>query len=147
MGRWQTFTEMARKTVFYAQEEARRFGCRNVGPDHISLGFLREADAVAVVVLTNLGAQPQPLRARIEADLSRPNGDQGPFQLTLSPAGNQVIDLAIEESIALSDNFVGTEHLLLGILREGNSFTSEVLFELGVTVERARECVRTLRRN
>jgi len=143
---WQRFTERARKVVFYAQEEAQKFGEGYVSTEHLLLGLVRESDSVAARVLEKLGVSLNRIRAEVEKQL--PRGDARPSQdMTLTPRAKRVIDLAYDEARNLNNNYIGTEHLLLGLIREGDGLAGRVLAKLGVELERARREVMALQDN
>jgi ATP-dependent Clp protease ATP-binding subunit ClpC len=143
---WQRFTERARKVVFYAQEEAQRFGEGYVSTEHLLLGLVRESDSVAARVLEKLGVSLNKIRAEVEKQL--PRGDARASQdMTLTPRAKRVIDLAYDEARNLNNNYIGTEHLLLGLIREGDGLAGRVLAKLGVELEKARREVMALQDN
>ena len=143
---WQRFTERARKVVFYAQEEAQRFGEGYVSTEHLLLGLVRESDSVAARVLDRLGVSLSRIRAEVERQL--PRGDARPSQdMTLTPRAKRVIDLAYDEARNLNNNYIGTEHLLLGLIREGDGLAGRVLSKLGVELEKGRREVMSLQDN
>lgn len=143
---WQRFTERARKVVFFAQEEAQKFGEGYVSTEHLLLGLVRESDSVAARVLERLGVSLSRIRAEVEKQL--PRGDARPTQdMTLTPRAKRVIDLAYDEARNLNNNYIGTEHLLLGLIREGDGLAGRVLAKLGVELERARREVANLQDN
>jgi len=140
---WQRFTERARKVVFYAQEEAQKFGEGYVSTEHLLLGLVRESDSVAARVLEKLGVSLNRIRSEVEKQL--PRGDARPSQdMTLTPRAKRVIDLAYDEARNLNNNYIGTEHLLLGLIREGDGLAGRVLQKLGVELEKARREVMAL---
>ncbi|MEJ5171680.1 MAG: Clp protease N-terminal domain-containing protein, partial [Fimbriimonadales bacterium] len=140
---WQRFTERARKVVFYAQEEAQRFGEGYVSTEHLLLGLVREQDSVAARVLDKLGVSLSRIRAEVEKQL--PRGDvRNNQEMSLTPRAKRVIDLAYDEARNLNNNYIGTEHLLLGLIREGDGLAGRVLSKLGVDLERARREVMSL---
>jgi ATP-dependent Clp protease ATP-binding subunit ClpC len=143
---WQRFTERARKVVFFAQEEAQKFGEGYVSTEHLLLGLVRESDSVAARVLERLGVSLSRIRTEVEKQL--PRGDARPSQeMTLTPRAKRVIDLAYDEQRNLNNNYIGTEHLLLGLIREGDGLAGRVLAKLGVELERARREVGALQDN
>lgn len=143
---WQRFTERARKVVFYAQEEATKFGEGYVSTEHLLLGLVREKDSVAARVLANIDASLDRIRAEVEKQL--PRGDSRSNQeVTLTPRARRVIDLAYDEARNLNNNYIGTEHLLLGLIREGDGLAGRVLTKLGIDLERARREVMALQDN
>ncbi|CAN5517807.1 ATP-dependent Clp protease ATP-binding subunit [soil metagenome] len=143
---WQRFTERARKVVFYAQEEAQKFGEGYVSTEHLLLGLVREADSVAARVLEKLGVSLGRIRQEVEKQL--PRGDARPSQdMPLTPRAKRVIDLAYDEARNLNNHYIGTEHLLLGLIREGDGLAGRVLAKLGVELEKARREVMGLQDN
>jgi ATP-dependent Clp protease ATP-binding subunit ClpA len=137
---WQRFTERARKVVFYSQEEAQKYGEGYVSTEHLLLGIIREDDCVAARVLDRLGVSRNRVRAEVEKQLPRqeprPNQD-----MTLTPRAKRVIDLAYDEARNLNNNYIGSEHLLLGLVKEGDGLAGKVLAKLGVDLEGARRTV------
>jgi RimJ/RimL family protein N-acetyltransferase len=140
---WQRFTERARKVVFYAQEEAQRFGDGYVSTEHLLLGLLREPDSMACRVLIALGTKLATVQKEMEKLL--PVGETRPsHDMTLTPRAKRVIDLAYDEARNLNNNYIGTEHVFLGLVREEDGLASRVLNKLGVELERARREVMRL---
>lgn len=143
---WQRFTERARKVVFYAQEEAQKYGEGYVSTEHLLLGLVREGDSVAARVLERMQVGLNRVREEIEEQLHR--GEQRPSQeMALTPRAKRVIDLAYDEARNLNNNYIGTEHLLLGLIREGDGLAGRVLGKLGVDLDRARREVMALQDN
>src|SRR5213593_701393 len=134
---WQRFTERARRVVFFAQEEAARLGENYVGTEHLLLGLVRENDSVAARILDRLGVALGRVRADVEQQVTRGRGNLGQ-DMQLTPRAKRVIDLAYEEARQLNNNYIGTEHLLLGLIREGDGLAAHVLVPLGADLERAR---------
>ncbi len=141
---WQRFTERARKAVFYAQEEAGKWGANFVGPEHLLLGLIREDDNLAGRILDQLGVKPESVRKAVQARLRPSDGGMGK-DMALTPAAKQVVDGVFNEAKRLGDNYIGTEHLLLGMLREEAGLASEVLAQLGVTPEGVCERLQQIR--
>ncbi|MFI5387476.1 MAG: Clp protease N-terminal domain-containing protein [Fimbriimonadales bacterium] len=134
---WQRFTERARKVVFHAQEEAQRFGEGYVSTEHLLLGLVRESEDTAAGVLKGMGISLNRIRKEVENQL--PRGDARPSQdMTLTPRAKRVIDLSYEEARNFGDNYIGTEHLLLGLIREGDGLAGRVLAKLGADLDHAR---------
>jgi ATP-dependent Clp protease ATP-binding subunit ClpC len=135
--RFEKFSERARKVLTLAQEEAQALNHNYIDTEHILLGLAREEEGVAAKVLTNLGARLNKIRAKVEYVIGR--GDKPATGETgLTPRAKRVIELAIDEARHLGHNYIGTEHLLLGLLREGQGVASEILESLGATLERVR---------
>src|SRR5579864_8875143 len=143
---WQRFTERARKVVFYAQEEAGRLGENYVSTEHLLLGLVRENDSVAARILDRMGVSLGRIRSEIERQVTRGDGRLGQ-DMQLTPRAKRVIDLAYDEARQLSNNYIGTEHLLLGLIREGEGLAGRVLAKLGVDLERSRREVMALQDN
>ncbi|HLH80126.1 MAG TPA: Clp protease N-terminal domain-containing protein, partial [Chthonomonas sp.] len=140
---WQRFTERARRVVFFAQEEAGRLGENYVSTEHLLLGLVRESDSVAARILERMGVSLGRIRSEIERQVS--HGDGRPTQdMQLTPRAKRVIDLAYDEARQLNNNYIGTEHLLLGLIREGEGLAGRVLAKLGVDLERTRREVQAL---
>jgi hypothetical protein len=140
---WQRFTERARRVVFFAQEEAARLGENYVGTEHLLLGLVREEDSVAGRLLHRLEISPGRIRSEIEKQVTRGSGNLGQ-DMQLTPRAKRVIDLAYEEARSLNNNYIGTEHLLLGLIGEEDGLGGKVLRDLGATLEQTRQEVRTM---
>lgn len=140
---WQRFTERAKRVVFFAQEEAGRLGENYVSTEHLLLALVREQDCQAARVLARMGVRPAEVRSEIERLVTK--GEQTPgADMQLAPRAKRVIDLAYEEARRLGANYIGTEHILLGIVREGEGLAGRVLSKLGVDLEQARRIVEEL---
>ena len=135
--RLDKFTERAKKVLVYAQDEATRFNHNYIGTEHLLLGLLREGDGIAAKVLGNLGAELNKVRSAVEFIIGRGErmvvGD-----INLTPRAKRVIELAVEEARRLGHNYIGTEHLLLGLVREGEGIAAGVLESLGVNLDKVR---------
>ena len=135
--RFEKFSERARRVLTLAQEEAEHLNHNYIDTEHILLGLVREEEGVAAKVLTNLGAGLNKVRSAIEFIVGQgkkpATGETG-----LTPRAKRVIELAIDEARHLSHNYIGTEHLLLGLLREVGGVAAAVLDNFGITLERAR---------
>jgi len=144
MPMFSRFTERARKVILLAKEEAKRFNHDYIGTEHILLGLVREGEGVAAAVLASFGLSPEKIRLEVEK-LVQPgpttviSGD-----LPFTPKAKKVIELAMEEARALGHNYIGTEHLLLGLIREGEGVASQVLMNMGLELEKVREEVMNL---
>lgn len=145
--RFDKFTERARKILSLAQEEAQRLNHNYIGTEHILLALVRENDCVAARVLSNLGVELNKARSAVEFIIGR--GDRAPAGETgLTTRARKVIELAVDEARRFNHHYIGTEHLLLGLLREGEGVGASVLESLGVNLERARaEVSRVLSQN
>ena len=123
--------------VFFAQEEAGRLGENYVSTEHLLLGLVRENDSVAARILDRIGVSLGRIRSEIERQVARGDGRLGQ-DMQLTPRAKRVIDLAYDEARQLNNNYIGTEHLLLGLIREGEGLAGRVLNKLGVDLERTR---------
>ena len=134
------FTERVRKVLAMAREEAGRLNHEYVGTEHILLGLIREGGGVATAVIQNLGTDPDGLRAALEAVVKKGNPNQraGP-DLPYTSRAKKVLEFAMAEARELNHSYVGTEHLLLGLLREERGIAAQVLVDAGITIEGARE--------
>jgi len=140
---WQRFTERARRVIFFAQEEAGRLGENFVTTEHLLLGLVRENDSVAARILERMGVSLNRIRSEIERQVTRGDGRLGQ-DMQLTPRAKRVIDLAYDEARQLNNNYIGTEHLLLGLIREGEGLAARVLAKLSVDLERTRREVMSL---
>src|SRR6185295_10528205 len=137
MAQFDKFTERARKVLQLAQEEAQRFNHNYIGTEHLLLGLVREGDGVAARVLNNMGVQLPKVRSAVEFIIGRGEGAViGDIGLT--PRAKKVLELAVDEGRRLGHHYIGTEHLLLGLVREGEGIAAGVLESLGVNLEKVR---------
>ena len=134
------FTEKAQHVIYYAQEEARAMNYPAVGTEHLLLGILREGESVASKALTNMGVDLQKTR-EIVLQLLSPGQDPVGDEIAITPRVKKVLVLAQDEAAHWGVNYIGTEHWLLGILREGEGVASQVLAQLGVEPEKVRKQV------
>jgi hypothetical protein len=136
--RFDRFTERARRVLFHAQEEAQRFNHNYIGTEHLLLGLLHDPDSLATKVLGDMGVESERVRSAVEHIIGR--GDRIVLgEIGLTPRAKKVIELAVDEARRLNHHYIGTEHLLLGLVREGEGIAAGVLESLGVTLERARD--------
>jgi ATP-dependent Clp protease ATP-binding subunit ClpC len=135
--RFNKFTNRARKVLSLAQEEAQRLKHNYIGTEHLLLGLMSEGDGVAAKVLSDLGVDLDKARSSVESILGRGNrvviGEIG-----FTPRAKKVIELAVDEARRLHHHYLGTEHLLLGLVREGQGIGAGVLESLGVSLEKVR---------
>ena len=145
--RFEKFSEKARRVLSLAQEEAQRFNHTYIGTEHVLLGLVRETDGVAAKVLTNLGVELPKVRSAVEFIIGR--GERASTgEIGLTPRAKKVIELAVDEARRLNHNYIGTEHLLIGLMREGEGVPAGVLESLGVTLDKIRaETSRILSQN
>jgi len=138
--KFEKFTERARKVLTLAQEEARRFNHNYIGTEHLLLGLVREGDGVAARVLMSMGVQLPKVRSAVEFIIGR--GESTVVgEIGLTPRAKKVIELAVDEARRLNHHYIGTEHLLLGLVREGEGIAAGVLESLGVSLEKVRQQV------
>jgi ATP-dependent Clp protease ATP-binding subunit ClpC len=142
--RFEKFTERARRVLTAAQEEAQHLNHNYIGTEHILLGLIREEEGVAAKVLINMSVTLSKVRSAVEYIIGR--GEKATTgEIGLTPRAKRVIELAIDEARRLGHNYIGTEHLLLGLLHEGEGVAAGVLESFGITLEQARaEVVRAL---
>ncbi len=134
---FERFTERARRVIILAQEEAKRLNHSAVGTEHILLGIIREGEGVASKVLESLNISPDRVRAEIESAIGR--GERTPYEeVAFTPRAKKVLELALDEARRLGHNYIGTEHLLLGLIREGEGVAARVLEAMGADLERVR---------
>jgi ATP-dependent Clp protease ATP-binding subunit ClpC len=136
--RFEKFSERARRVLSLAQEEAQRFNHNYIGTEHILLGLVRETEGVAARVLSNLNVELVKVRSAVEFIIGR--GERPtPGEIGLTPRAKKVIELAVDEARRLNHHYIGTEHLLIGLMREGEGVAAGVLESLGVSLEKVRE--------
>ncbi|MDQ1273621.1 MAG: ATP-dependent Clp protease ATP-binding subunit ClpC [Planctomycetota bacterium] len=133
------FTDRARKVMALAREEARRFNHEYIGTEHILLGLVKEGSGVAANVLQNLDIELKKIRLEVEKIVQSGSDLVSVGQLPFTPRVKKVLEYAMEEARALGHNYIGTEHLLLGLLREQEGVAAQVLLNLGVKLEDVRE--------
>ncbi len=134
---WEPFTERARRSIVLAQEEAQRLGNNYIGTEHILLGIISEGESLAAKVLESLGVNLAKVRQEVEAIVGR-GGQTVQQEMVFTPRAKRVIELAFEEARQLNHNYIGTEHLLLGLIREGEGVAARVLTNLGVDPAKVR---------
>jgi ATP-dependent Clp protease ATP-binding subunit ClpC len=138
---FQRFTDRARRVVVRAQEEARSLDHGYVGTEHVLLGLTHESiGGLAAGALKSLGIDLETVRQRVEEATGR--GEQTPSgHIPFTPGAKKVLELALQESRALGHNYIGTEHILLALIREGDGVAAHVLSDLGADLDGAREQV------
>ena len=135
--RFEKFSERARRVLSLAQEEAQRFNHNYIGTEHILLGLVRETEGVAARVLSGLNVDLNKVRSAVEFIIGR---GEKPAQgeIGLTPRAKKVVELAVDEARRMNHTYIGTEHLLIGLLREGEGVAAGVLESLGITLEKVR---------
>ena len=135
--RFEKFSERARRVLSLAQEEAQQFNHNYIGTEHILLGLVRESEGVAARVLSGLGGDLTKVRSAVEFIIGR--GDRpAQGEIGLTPRAKKVVELAVDEARRMNHTYIGTEHLLIGLLREGEGVAAGVLESLGVTLDKIR---------
>lgn len=133
------FTERAQKVLALAQEEALRLGHNNIGTEHILLGLVREGEGIAAKALQALGLGSEKIQKEVESLIGR--GQEMSQTIHYTPRAKKVIELSMDEARKLGHSYVGTEHILLGLIREGEGVAARVLNNLGVSLNKARQQV------
>ena len=135
--RFEKFSERARRVLSLAQEEAQRFNHNYIGTEHVLLGLVRETEGVAARVLSSVGVDLNKVRSAVEFIIGR---GEKPVQgeIGLTPRAKKVVELAVDEARRMNHTYIGTEHLLIGLLREGEGVAAGVLESLGVTLDKVR---------
>ncbi len=137
---FERFTDRARRVVVLAQEEARQLNHNYVGTEHLLLGLIHEDDGVAAQALTALGIRLDDARREIDAIIGR-GTEQPSGHIPFTPRAKKVLELSSREAKLLGHDYVGTEHLLLGLLREGDGVAVQILVRRGIDLNRVRQQV------
>lgn len=138
------FTERARKVIVYAKEEARRFNHDYIGTEHLLLGLVREGEGVAAAVLQKVGLDLETIRIEVEKLVQPGPQTQVMGDIPFTPRSKKALELSAEEARALGHNYIGTEHLLLGLVKEGEGMAYRVLLNLGLDLGKLRNEVMEL---
>ena len=137
---FERFTEKARRVVIYAQEEARMLNQNYIGTEHLLLGLIREQDGIAAKALESLSISLEDVHQQVEELIGKgtyvPNG-----HIPFTPRAKKVLELSLREALQLGHNYIGTEHILLGLIREGEGVAAQVLLNLGADLEKVRSAV------
>jgi ATP-dependent Clp protease ATP-binding subunit ClpC len=140
---FERFTERARQVVVLAQDEARVLRHNYIGTEHLLLGLLREEEGLAARVLGELGVELEAVRAQVVRVVGE--GDEiATGQIPFTPRAKKVLELSLRESRALGHQYIGTEHILLGLVRENDGVAARLLLELGVDADTIREAIGSL---
>jgi ATP-dependent Clp protease ATP-binding subunit ClpC len=143
---FERFTDRARRVVVLSQEEARILDHDYIGTEHLLLGLIREGHGLAAKALESLGISLDSVRQQVEETVGR--GRQAPSgHIPFTPQAKNVLRLALSESLALDHHYIGTEHILLGLMREGDGVAAQVLAQLGADLDQVRQQVRQLLRD
>lgn len=141
---WQNFTERGKRVFQLAHREALRLGHEVVGTEHILLGLLDDADGIVTHILSNYALQPEEMKAEIESLVGAGDPRTEPVDLPSSPRAKLVIDLSMREARKMGVNYIGTEHILLGILAEGEGMAAQLLASHGMELSRTRMMIRNI---
>src|ERR1700709_723934 len=137
---FERFTDRARRVVVLAQEEARMLNHNYIGTEHILLGLIHEGEGVAAKALESLGIALEGVRQQVEEIIGQ--GQQAPSgHIPFTPRAKKVLELSLREALQLGHNYIGTEHILLGLIREGEGVAAQVLARLGADLSRVRQQV------
>src|SRR5438128_7915652 len=137
---FERFTDRARRVVVLAQEEARMLSHNYIGTEHILLGLIHEGDGIAAKALESLGVSLEAVRAQVEEIIGQ--GQQAPSgHIPFTPRAKKVLELSLREALRLGHNYIGTEHLLLGLLAEGKGVAAKTLSKFGVAYANALEAI------
>jgi ATP-dependent Clp protease ATP-binding subunit ClpC len=137
---FERFTDRARRVVVLAQEEARLLNHNYIGTEHILLGLIHEGEGVAAKALESLGISLEAVRAQVEEIIGQ--GQSAPTgHIPFTPRAKKVLELSLREALQLGHNYIGTEHILHGLIREGEGVAAQVLQKLGADLNRVRQTV------
>jgi ATP-dependent Clp protease ATP-binding subunit ClpA len=137
---FERFTDRARRVVVLAQEEARLLNHNYIGTEHILLGLIHEGEGVAAKALESLGISLEAVRAQVEEIIGQ--GQSAPTgHIPFTPRAKKVLELSLREALQLGHNYIGTEHILLGLIREGEGVAAQVLVKVGASLDRVRQQV------
>jgi ClpA/ClpB-like protein len=137
---FERFTDRARRVVVLAQEEARHLDHNYIGTEHILLGLIHEGEGVAARALTALDISLEAVRVQVEEIVGRGSDAPG-GHIPFTPRAKKVLELSLREALALGHNYIGTEHILLGLIREGEGVAAQVLVKEGGSLDRVRQAV------
>ena len=144
---FERFTDRSRRAIVLAQEEARFLGHNYIGTEHILLGLIREDQGVAAKALESLGISLELVRQQVEEIIGHGQELPPPGHIPFTPRAKKVLELSLREALQLSHSYIGTEHILLGLLREGEGVAAQVLVTLGADLNRVRQQVIQLLRD
>jgi ATP-dependent Clp protease ATP-binding subunit ClpC len=135
---FERFTDRARRVVVLAQEESRLLGHNYIGTEHLLLGLIHESEGVAARTLRSLGISLDAVRSQVEETVGK-GGSSPSGHMPFTPRAKKVLELSLREAMQLSHNYIGTEHILLGLIREGEGVAAQVLVTLGADLSRVRQ--------
>ena len=137
---FERFTDRARRVVVLAQEEARLLNHNYIGTEHILLGLIHEGEGVAAKVMEALDVSLEAVRVEVERNIGRGEGVPG-GNIPFTPRAKKVLEFSLREALQLGHNYIGTEHILLGLIREGEGVAAQVLQKLGASLDVVRQKV------
>jgi len=137
---FERFTDRARRVVVLAQEEARMLDHNYIGTEHILLGLIHEGEGIAAQALTTMGIGLDAVRGQVEQTIGKGQA-KAAGHIPFTPRAKKVLELALREALQLGHNYIGTEHILLGLVREGEGVAAQVLQKLGADLNRVRQAV------
>src|SRR5215210_6490378 len=137
---FERFTDRARRVVVLAQEEARLLNHSYIGTEHILLGLIHEGEGVAAKAMESLGISLEAVRSQVEEIIGQ-GGSSPSGHIPFTPRAKKVLELSLREALQLGHNYIGTEHILLGLIREGEGVAAQVLVKLGADLSRVRQQV------
>ena len=137
---FERFTDRARRVVVLAQEEARLLAHNYIGTEHLLLGLVHEGEGVGAKALEQLGISLEAVRAQVEEIIGH-GGSSPSGYIPFTPRAKKVLELGLREALQLGHDFIGTEHILLGLVREGEGVAAQVLVKMGATLDRVRSQV------
>ena len=137
---FERFTDRARRVVVLAQEEARLLNHNYIGTEHILLGLIHEGEGVAAKALESLNISLEAVRSQVEEIIGQ-GGSSPSGHIPFTPRAKKVLELSLREALQLGHNYIGTEHILLGLIHEGDGVAAQVLVGLGVELDRTRQLV------
>jgi ATP-dependent Clp protease ATP-binding subunit ClpC len=138
---FERFTDRARRVVVLAQDEARGLNHNWIGTEHLLLAVLREGHGVGAKALESMQISLDATRQQVESIIGRGQGTVGAGHIPFTPRGKKVLELSLREALQLGHNYIGTEHILLGLIREGDGVAAQVLVKLGADLNRVRQQV------
>jgi ATP-dependent Clp protease ATP-binding subunit ClpA len=141
---FERFTKRARRVVVLAQEEARMLGHDYIGTEHLLLGLVHEGTGVAAQALESLGITQQAVRQQVEEIIGRGHQDPQSGHIPFTPQAKKALELSLREALQIGHNYIGTEHILLGLIREGEGPAAQVLASLGADLDTVRQQVMEL---
>jgi ATP-dependent Clp protease ATP-binding subunit ClpC len=138
---FERFTDRARRVIVLAQEEARSLSHDHIGTEHLLLGLVHEGQGVACLVLDAMDISLPTVRAQVEEIIGRGTGAPSTIHIPITPRAKKVLELSLREALQMGHNYIGTEHILLGLIREGEGVGAQVLQRLGADLHRIRQNV------